>query len=193
MEFLEIFMWSECVMHARIFYDSYNAVAMHRIVICKSSSDKHIDSKCRGWLWQEEMFHWDDRFSFAEHSLAAVLSQHSTGMLVEASSTHLQMGGLSCSFSSRTHRISWLSWGQWLLWKRQSKPPLASWGHHSLWTNAATKVEHAVKAKSFSCCHTAKFVEVTCPAKVESCTALYWTLTWFKGHRVEGMTFPALD
>lgn len=88
-------------MRARIFYDSYNAVAMHRTVMCKSSGDKHIDSKCRGWLWQEEMFHRDDRYSSAKSSLAAVLSQHSTGMLAEASPTHPQMGGLSCPFSSQ--------------------------------------------------------------------------------------------
>lgn len=135
-EFLEVFIWSECVMRARIFYGSYNAVAMHRIVICKSSGDKHIDSKCQGWLWQEEMFHRDDRFSFAESSLAAVLSQHSPGMLAEASPTHPQMGGPSSPFSSHT---CGMSWGRWLLWKRQSKTPLASWGHPSSWKMARQK------------------------------------------------------
>lgn len=35
-----------------------------------------------------------------------------------------------------------------------------------------TEVEHAVKAKSFSYCHIAEFVKVTCPAKVESCIGL---------------------
>lgn len=78
-------------MHARIFYGSYNAVAMHRIVMCKSPSDKHIDSKCWGWLWQEEMFHRDHGFSFSKSNLAAVLSQHSIGMLEEVSPTHPQM------------------------------------------------------------------------------------------------------
>lgn len=113
-------------MRAGIFYDSYNAVAMHRIVMCKSSGEKSIDSKRRGWRWQEEMFHRDSRFSFAESSLAAVLAQHSAGTLVEAPPTHPQMGGLSCPFSSRMHGVSWLSCGWGLLWKRQSKPPLAS-------------------------------------------------------------------
>lgn len=63
-------------MHARIFYGSYNAVAMHRIVMCKSPSDKHIDSKCRGWLWQEEMFHRDHGFSFSKPGCSAVSAQH---------------------------------------------------------------------------------------------------------------------
>lgn len=100
-------------MRARVFYDSYNAVAMHRIVMCKSSGDKRVDSKCRGWLWQKEMFHRDDRFSFAESSPAAALSQHSTGMLAEASPTHPQTEGLGRPFSSRTRGI-------------RATPPLAS-------------------------------------------------------------------
>lgn len=98
-------------MRAGIFYDSYNAVAMHRIVMCKSSGDKRIDSKRRGWRWQEEMFHRDAGFSFAESSLAAVLAQHSAATLVEASPTHPQMGELSCPVSSRMHGVSWLTGG----------------------------------------------------------------------------------
>lgn len=58
-------------MRASIVYDPYNAVAMHRIVMCESSADKHVDSNRRGWLWQAEMFHQGDRFSFAERSPAA--------------------------------------------------------------------------------------------------------------------------
>ena len=113
LNFLEIFIRSECIMRARIFYDSYNAVAMHRIVMCKSSGDKRIDSKCWGWLWQEEMFHRDDRFSSAESSLAAALSQHSTGMPVEASPTHLLTGGTEPSLLlPHTPDELLLSWGQ---------------------------------------------------------------------------------
>lgn len=109
--------------------------------------------QCLGWLWQEEMFHGDDGFSLARSSLAAVLSQPSTGMLAEEPPT-TQAGGMGHHLSSHPHR---LSCGQWVLCKK-SKIPLASWGHHSLGINATAEIDHAVKAKSFSCCHISKSV-----------------------------------
>lgn len=89
-------------MRARIFYDPYNAVAMHCIVMCESSGDKHVDLNRRGWLWQEEMFHQDDRFSFAEKSAAA------RGCWWR----HLPPNHRWRTEPSVLLEMSWLSWGR---------------------------------------------------------------------------------
>lgn len=92
------------------------------------------------------MFHGDDGFSLARSSLAAVLSQPSTGMLAEEPpTTHSWDNGTSLVLL-------------WAVEKAEQSLPLASWGHHSLGTNATAELDRAVEAKSFSCCHSAKFV-----------------------------------
>lgn len=70
-----------------------------------------------GWLWQEEMFHGDDRFSLARSSLAAVLPQPSTGMLAQEPPPPTA-GGMGHALSSHPHG---LSWGHWVLWKGRTK------------------------------------------------------------------------
>lgn len=141
-------------MCARIFYGSYNAVAMHRIVMCKRSGDKHIDSSAWAGSGRRRCFMkviglalqgaaWlQCCLSPARGCWQRNLPSPTAGWMGHLLSPHLH--GLSCR--------------QWLLRKGQSKVPLAGWGHHSLGTNATAEVDPAGKAKSFSCCHAAKFV-----------------------------------
>lgn len=141
-------------MCARIFYGSYNAVAMHRIVMCKSSGDKHIDSSA--WAGSGR------RRCFMEITGLAPQGAAWLQCCLSPARGCWQRNLPPPTARGMGHHLSphpqGLSCGQCLLWKGQSKVPLASWGHHSLGTNATAEVDHAVKAKSFSCCHTAKFV-----------------------------------
>lgn len=75
------------------------------ILLCTKAlvTSAKIESPGAGF-GQEEMFHQGDRLRSAESRLAAVLSQHSLGMLAKASPTHPQMGGRSRLFFSCMHK-----------------------------------------------------------------------------------------
>lgn len=93
-------------MCARIFYGSYNAVAMHRVVMCKSSGDKHIDSSA--WAGSGSRRCFTEMMGLALQGAAWL-----QGCLSPAQ-------GMGHRLSSHPHR---LSCGQC---KEQSKVPLAS-------------------------------------------------------------------
>lgn len=133
-------------MCARIFYGSYNAVAMHRIVMRKSSGDKHIHS--RAWAGS------GSRRCFME-MMGSALQGAAWLQCCPSPARGCWQRNLPQQGQWERHLSSC---GHWGLCKGQSKVPLASRGHHSLGTNATAELDHTVKAKSFSCCHTAKFV-----------------------------------
>lgn len=133
-------------MCARIFYGSYNAVAMHRIVMCKSSGDKHIHSSA--WAGS------GSRRCFMEMISLALQGAAWLQFCLSPARGCWQKNLPQPTAGAMGHHLS--SCGQW--GKGQSKVSLASWGHHSLGTNATAELDHAVKAKSFFCSHTEKIV-----------------------------------
>lgn len=166
-------------MCARIFYGSYNAVAMHRIVMCKSSGDKHID--CRAWAGSGR------RRCFME-VIGSALQGAAWLQCCPSPAQGCWQGNLPPPTAGQWDIPCGLSCGQGLLWKGHSKVPLKSWGHHSSGKNDTAEVDNAAKAKPFSCCHTAKFVLQRWNLNI----ALHWSLMWSEGIGVKGEMLPVL-
>lgn len=131
------------------------------------------------------MFHEGDRFSLARSSLAAVLSQPSTGMLAEEPpATHSWENGTSSVPPPSRAELQAVA-------APEGAEPSPSGRLR------ASQLGHKCHSRSRSCRKSEIIFLLPrckiCPAKVESHIALHWTVMRSEGTAAKGVTLPLLD
>lgn len=166
-------------MCARIFYGSYNAVAMHRIVMCKSSGDKHIHSSA--WAGSGSRRCFMEMISLALQGAAWLQFCLSPARGCWQRNLPPPTPG-----AMRTSLV--LLWAVGAL-QGAEQSPFGKVRASQLGHKCHSRVRSCSKSKIIFLLSHWKI----CPAKVESPITWCWTLMWSEGTGVKGETFLVLE